>query len=315
LNRRRIALIATSLATTLIVLASKSTASWDAILNVNGQNLHLETFGASGPTVVFEAGLGTDAGTWQFVAGPIASFAQVVLYDRAGLGRSLPMIKTSSVTADAAAARLHALLDAADIRPPYLFVGHSLGGLYVQMFARKYPKEVSGVTLLDSSSPDAPTELKTRARLEPGTAAYLEEEGVSESNGQVKNGAPFPDVPLTVIAASDHGPSDWKEQQPAQTMLDYRADQLLRGGDLRPQRGLGDPATTTLDVRLRYAASTWKCWKSASACCDSTARWFCPQTSSVYATVSWAVMRLNGLGGGMATELGLRRPTAAACSD
>jgi hypothetical protein len=51
-----------------------------------------------------------------------------------------------------------------------------------------------------------PSELKTRARLEPGTAAFLEEEGVSESNKQLKNGAPFPNVPLTVIAATDHGP-------------------------------------------------------------------------------------------------------------
>jgi pimeloyl-ACP methyl ester carboxylesterase len=48
--------------------------------------------------------------------------------------------------------------------------------------------------------------LKTRARLEPETAAYLEEEGISESNRQVLNGGPFPAVPLAVIAATDHGP-------------------------------------------------------------------------------------------------------------
>jgi pimeloyl-ACP methyl ester carboxylesterase len=74
------------------------------------------------------------------------------------------------------------------------------------MFARKYPKEISGVVLLDSSSPDAPGELKTRARLEPGTAAYLEQEGIPESNRQLMNAGPFPNVPLTVIAATDHGP-------------------------------------------------------------------------------------------------------------
>jgi pimeloyl-ACP methyl ester carboxylesterase len=51
-----------------------------AILPVNGQNLHIETFGASGPTVVFEAGLGNDSATWKFVAGPIATFARLVLY-------------------------------------------------------------------------------------------------------------------------------------------------------------------------------------------------------------------------------------------
>jgi pimeloyl-ACP methyl ester carboxylesterase len=213
LDKRRMALIATVLVTTLFLLAPKVAASRDAILTINGQKLHIETFGTSGPTVVFEAGLGNNATTWTFVAGPIATFTRVVLYDRAGLGQSVPMMTKSAVTADEVATNLHALLGAADIRPPYILVGHSFGRLYVQMFARKYPKEVSGVVLLDSSSTDAPSELKTRARLEPGTAAYLEEEVISESNRQVVNGGPFPDVPLTVITATDHGPF-FKEWEP-----------------------------------------------------------------------------------------------------
>jgi hypothetical protein len=59
------------------------------------------------------------------------------------------------------------------------------------MFAKKYPKDVAGIVLLDSSSPDAPGELKTRAHLEPGTAAYLEKEGIPQSNKQVVLAAPF----------------------------------------------------------------------------------------------------------------------------
>jgi pimeloyl-ACP methyl ester carboxylesterase len=205
-------LAAASLTAISIILAPSVVSSRDATLTVNGQNLHIETSGDAGPTVVFEAGLGNDLSTWKLVAGPVATFARVVLYDRAGLGQSLPMTKNSAVTADEVAMNLHGLLAAADIRPPYILVGHSLGGLYVQMFARRYPKEVSGVVLLDSSSADAPSELKTRARLEPGSAAYLEEEGIPESNKQVTNGGPFPDVPLTVIAATDHGPffKDWE---------------------------------------------------------------------------------------------------------
>jgi pimeloyl-ACP methyl ester carboxylesterase len=79
---------------------------------------------APGPTVVFEAGLGNDSTTWKFVAGPIAAFARVVLYDHAGLGRSLPMTKKdSAVTSDKVATNLHALLAAADIRPPYIWSG------------------------------------------------------------------------------------------------------------------------------------------------------------------------------------------------
>jgi pimeloyl-ACP methyl ester carboxylesterase len=256
----RIALIATTLAAALILQALKVGASRDAILTVNGQNLHIETFGASGPTVVFETGLGNDSTTWKSVAEPIARFARVVLYDRAGLGQSLPMTKkNSAVTADEVATNLHALLAAADIRPPYILVGHSLGGLYVQMFARKYPREVSGVVLLDSSSPDAPSELKTRARLEPGTAAYLEEEGIPESNRQVMNGGPFPDVPLTVIAATDHG-SFFKEWEPTLMRLQRQLATLSRHGSFIVAQGSGhdvqiDRPETVIDAVRRMAAA------------------------------------------------------------
>src|SRR5690242_13890723 len=128
MNRQYIALLVASLVP-IIALTSTPTAGRDSILKINNQNLYIETFGATGPTVVFEAGLGNDSHTWKLVSGPLATFAQVVLYDRAGLGRSLPMTKNSPVTADAVAVSLRALLAAADIRPPYILVGHSLGGL------------------------------------------------------------------------------------------------------------------------------------------------------------------------------------------
>ena len=34
--------------------------------------------------------------------------------------------------------------------PPYVLVGHLLGGLYMQYFARRYPREVQGLELVDS---------------------------------------------------------------------------------------------------------------------------------------------------------------------
>jgi pimeloyl-ACP methyl ester carboxylesterase len=131
----------------------------------------------------------------------------------------------------------------------------------VQMFARRYPEEVASVVLLDSSSPDAPPELKTRARLEPGTAAYLEEEGVSESNQQVINGGPFPDVPLTVIAATDHGPF-FKEWEPILMRLQQQLATLSRHATFIVAQGSGhdvqvDRPETVIDaVRLIAREST-----------------------------------------------------------
>jgi hypothetical protein len=82
--------------------------------------------------VVFEAGLGNDSTIWKSVAGPIAAFGGVVLDDRAKLGRSLPMAnENSAIAADNVASNLRALVAAA-ISPPYVLVGHLLGGLLVQ---------------------------------------------------------------------------------------------------------------------------------------------------------------------------------------
>jgi pimeloyl-ACP methyl ester carboxylesterase len=181
-----------ALVTIFIFLASVVAPAHDALITVGSDRLHVETIGESGPTVVFEAVLGNDSTTWKSVVGPIAAFARVVLYDRVGLGQSSHRRDSrAAITADEVASRLHALFAAADIHPPYILVGHSLGGLYMQMFVRKYPKEVSGVVLLESSSTEAPSELKARAKLVPGTEAYLEDEGIAESNRQVRNAVRF----------------------------------------------------------------------------------------------------------------------------
>ena len=231
--------LAPLLAGIVVVIASALAPAHDALVAVGGDRLHVETLGESGPTVVFEAGLGNDSTTWRSVAGPIAAFARVVIYDRVGLGQSSqPRDSRAPITAEEVVSRLHMLLAAADIHPPLILVGHSLGGLYVQMFARKYPKDVSGVVLLDSSSTEAPSELKTRATLVPGTAAYLEEEGIAESNRQVRNAGPFPDVPLAVIAATDHGPY-FREWEPTLMRLQRQLAALSPQGSLIVAQGSG----------------------------------------------------------------------------
>jgi pimeloyl-ACP methyl ester carboxylesterase len=41
------------------------------------------------------------------------------------------------------------MLHNADAAPPYILVGHSLGGPYVRVFAGMYPDEVAGIVLVD----------------------------------------------------------------------------------------------------------------------------------------------------------------------
>lgn len=206
---------------------------------VDGQLLYIERWGDKGPRVVFEAGQGNDISTWSSIAKKIGSFAQVILYDRAGLGRSLPLSsRDSAITAEEVATRLRAVLKAERIEPPFILVGHSLGGLYVQMFARKYPRLVSGVVLLDSVSADAPSELTTLSTLEPGTTAFWEEHGVEKSNQQVRSSPPFPPVPLVVIAATDHGPF-FREWEPTLLRLQEELRTMSPYGRLVVAKGSG----------------------------------------------------------------------------
>src|SRR5690606_1699358 len=60
---------------------------------------------------------------------------------------------------ESAAASLHAALAEHGEEPPYVTVGHSIGALYVRAFQAKYPDEVSGMVLLDGSSPRQLTEV------------------------------------------------------------------------------------------------------------------------------------------------------------
>jgi pimeloyl-ACP methyl ester carboxylesterase len=221
------------------VPAPLALAARDAVIAVDGQRLHVRIFGKAGPTVVFEAGLGNGASTWRKVAPAVSRFARVVLYDRAGLGRSLPLSRPDApITAAGVAASLRDLLRQAGLVPPFILVGHSAGGLYVQMFARRYPGDVAGIVLIDAASADAPPELKTRARLKPGSAAYLEEAGMAASSEEVKRAGPFPDVPLVVVAATDHG-LFFRKWEPLLMRLQRQLAELSPSGRLIVAEGSG----------------------------------------------------------------------------
>lgn len=101
-------------------------------------------------TVILEGGLGDTLEVWNDVQPSIAEHcARTLAYNRAGYPGSNP----ASGPRDAATivAELRAELQDRGIPPPYVLVGHSLGGLYMQYFARQFPTEVSGLLLVDST--------------------------------------------------------------------------------------------------------------------------------------------------------------------
>ena len=112
--------------------------------------LYLHQQGQGSPTVLLESGLAASSLSWALVQEPVAEFAQVCSYDRAGFGWSLPASQPRTV--GNVIAELTALLKNAGLQGPYLLVGHSFGGLLVRAFAHQYPDDVAGVVLVDPVS-------------------------------------------------------------------------------------------------------------------------------------------------------------------
>ena len=117
---------------------------------VNGRELYLDCEGGGdGPTVILLAGGGGTTGTWDKVQPAVSAFAKVCSYDRAGLGRSDSINGRQS--AEEIVNDLSMLLKNARIQPPYVLVGHSIGGLYARKFDEQHDAEVAAMVLVDSS--------------------------------------------------------------------------------------------------------------------------------------------------------------------
>ncbi len=119
------------------------------LVDIGGYRLHINCTGTGSPTVILDAGLGGTSLDWSKVQPAVAHFTRVCSYDRAGYGWSDtgPGPRTSQQIVK----ELHLLLVHGQIRGPYLLVGHSVGGLNMRLYAYRYPAEVAGMVLLDST--------------------------------------------------------------------------------------------------------------------------------------------------------------------
>jgi pimeloyl-ACP methyl ester carboxylesterase len=122
------------------------------LVDMGGYKMHIDCIGQGSPTVILDAGLGDSFISWNKVQPEIAKFARTCSYDRAGIGYSDPSPRPR--TSEDFAQELHILLHNAGVPPPYLLVGHSMGGFDVRLYASLYPSEVAGMVLVDSSHPE-----------------------------------------------------------------------------------------------------------------------------------------------------------------
>ena len=121
------------------------------LYDVGGHRLHLTCAGTGSPTVVLENGLSEISALWEGISSQVSRTTRVCAYDRAGQGWS----DDADAPQDGVevATDLHTLLARAGEHGPYVLAGHSSGGTLALTYAARYPAQVAGLVLLDSSSP------------------------------------------------------------------------------------------------------------------------------------------------------------------
>lgn len=170
--------------------------------------------GTGSPAVVFEAGAGDDMRVWSKVYPDVATSTTAFAYSRRGQDVGTPGIWNRN--GDAIVEQLRSLLAARGVKPPYILVGHSLGGLYLQLFAKRHPDEVAGIVLVDTTTADqwertkkehfgAYLSVQTVSTLTALGADGAELRGVPETSRQWMEAGALPRCPTILLTATKPG--------------------------------------------------------------------------------------------------------------
>jgi len=119
------------------------------LVDIGGRHINMHCAGAGGPTVILMAGLFSWSLVWYKTEPVIAQDTRVCAFDRASYGFSDPAPRPqiiSDVVED-----LHKVLHSGLIPGPFVLVGHSLGGLEARVYAERWPEDVVGMVLVDTS--------------------------------------------------------------------------------------------------------------------------------------------------------------------
>jgi pimeloyl-ACP methyl ester carboxylesterase len=208
----RRALVAISTLLALVALPACGTRLDSTVAQIDGHAVELVETGAGDTTVVFESGLGDDWTPWDAVASQVATKARVFAYSRPGYGHSA----RSEAPRNAATIveELRTLLAARGVAPPYLLVGHSFGGTYMELFAKAHPEEVVGLVLVETRHRDFGARCQqdgfdgctipdaALANLPPFQAAEFK--AFARSSDEIRPWGAFGNYPVRVLTATTH---------------------------------------------------------------------------------------------------------------
>jgi pimeloyl-ACP methyl ester carboxylesterase len=191
-----------------VLIAAVAVVWWaihPQLVSVGGRRVETRIDGSGAPPVILEAGFTGGRLQWWPVEHAVSKETLTLAYERAGLGRS----DTAEEPRDAEhiALELHDLLETLQLKPPYVLVGHSAGGLYVRVFAHRYPTEIAGLVLVDPATEEYYERIRSgksaddlsKAGLPAGAIAQWR--ALSQSLEQARNSWPLPSVPTVVLTS------------------------------------------------------------------------------------------------------------------
>ena len=198
-------------------------------INIGFQTMYIDCLGSESPTILIDVGIAESSASWYRIAKRLSESARVCVYDRAGYGWSDPgrgMRTTATIVHE-----LNLLIKKAEIPGPFIVVGHSFGGFTARYLAAKFPKNILGLVLVDSSHPEQIYRLSALDKVEKkplitgrkgfapddftpfekkwyflnssrkATFAQMGElKYFKESAYQVKHAGPIKDIPIAVLS-------------------------------------------------------------------------------------------------------------------
>lgn len=184
----------------------------DKFVEIHGQQQHVLSIGKGRPVVIFLSGRGDVLSTFDSVQKEISKVTRTFSYDRAGLGESesLDTVRTF----DNMIKELNEILEAEDIEPPYILVGHSMGGSIARYYYHLHKDRVVGIVLIDPGhEDDIPVLLSLRSEperrildslihaIDPGwPTGFRREMSYSDHNDKSMKGISQPiDIPVTLL--------------------------------------------------------------------------------------------------------------------
>lgn len=182
---------------------------------IDKQVFRFSKSGQGSPSIVLLAGAGGPLDSWHKLYPEIEQLGTVFAYDRPGVGGSAKPREPQY--GETVVAQLRQLLLAAEVKPPFLLVGHSFGGLHANLFAREFADEVCGVMFLEATAPEDVANMKRyQSRLQRAFVGFLDRLSPRDVNDEIRNEAEtvkdifeapaFPPVPLTVVSGGKRLP-------------------------------------------------------------------------------------------------------------